>query len=424
MKVSLKEAVMNDFIALRSCTTEEEEEDDGDSFSPPSSCCAPRSTCTSFSFPPLLLKESTTGSSSSSSEQDDNSIRSDHDDDTDSTNTELFVDAQQELDDDDDDDDNTTSIVLTEDDDECWNSNRVDEIAQLWELSTQERSDLEELGRRLRDIPHDCRKKKKNHPAAVVRFLRGARGDPKAAETMFRNMIQWRRQNNVDTILQDYQPPPDLLHYWPGYNVDGFDLDGDPIYVDRGGRFDVPGMLARYGHDELIQFNIWMREKIEESDFYKEYYPAQHEGRSVKQVTVVEDVGGIDSRLITNAAARNLVSELMRMDQENYPEQVKRIIVIGLPSGFMFAWNLVKPLFGEAVCERLIFAGTSNGTKTRAVLAQYMDLQVLPDCIVPGIGQGRAAVPYMTGDLSGGPVPAAVPVHNDNNNTTTTTTNV
>jgi len=184
---------------------------------------------------------------------------------------------------------------------------------------------LEQLGRRLRDIDHF-----KNNPGVVVRFLRGARpsGDVKAAETMFWNMIQWRMDNKVDTILQDYQPSPEFLDYWPGCTVDGLDKDGDPVVVDRAGRIDGAGLLARCRHDDLIRFNIWLREAVDQTEFYKEDYPRKM-GRPIKQVTVVEDVGAIGIQYLTNAAAvHHLVRENMRMDQDNYPENVKRVIVL------------------------------------------------------------------------------------------------
>lgn len=335
----------------------------------------------SVSSRPPLLKEATTASSTSSSELDDSSVSEIND--IDSNGQSFLVD------------DGVDNIEHRE---EEWSSSNVDKIAELWKLSDQERTNLEQLGLRLRDIDHF-----KNNPGVAVRFLRGARprGDLKAAETMFRKMIQWRMENNVDTILQDYQPPPDLLDYWPMCTMDRLDKDGDPICVDRGGRLDGAGLLKRYGHDEIVRLNVWLREAIDQTEFYKEY-PSKM-GHPVKQVTIVEDVGAIGIQYLTNYGVQHMLRDIMRMDEANYPENVKRIIVIGLPKAFMIVWNILKPLFGDTLCEKMVF--TSSGSAAEKVLSQYMDLEVLPDCLVPGVGKGRAVESYMTDNLEGGPLP-------------------
>lgn len=291
-------------------------------------------------------------------------------------------------------DDSSDDAPLLDEEGE-WNSSNVDKIAKLWELSAQQRAELEQMGRRLQDIDHS-----KNNPGDVMRFIRARPGDLDAAETMFRNMIQWRVENNVDTILQDYEAPQDLLEYWPGCTMDGLDKDGDAICVDRGGRLDVPGLLARLGHDDFIRFQIWLRENPNELKWVKEF--EARNGRPMKQMTIIEDLSGLKFRqLLMNREVRNMLGEISRMDQDNYPENAKRIIIIGVPNAFMVVWNAIKHLFDDGLCEKMIFSSSKGAER---VLAKYIDLEVLPDCIVPGIGKGRA-IEGMSNDIEGGPVP-------------------
>jgi len=300
---------------------------------------------------------------------------------------------------DDGSDDEQLLVVEDEDADGKWNSSNVDKISKLWELSTKQRSELEQMGRRLQDIDHF-----KNTPAEVIRFIRARPGDLDAAETMFRNMIDWRSQSGADTILQDYQPPQFLVDYFPSCTLESLDKDGDSsICVDRGGCMDYPGLVARFGHDELMRFLIWLREHPRELKWTKEFEAKN--GRPWKQQTIIEDISCASlahlSQLWMDKEARNMLGEITQMDQDYYPENVKRIIVIGVPSAFMVVWKAVKHLFDDGLREKMVFASTKGAAK---VLAKYVDLEVLPDCIVPGIGKGRA-IEGMSNDLTGGPVP-------------------
>ena len=63
--------------------------------------------------------------------------------------------------------------------------------------------------------------------------MRARPKDLKAQVEMFKNMIEWRKENNVETILKDYTPDKLLWRYYPGAMLKGYDKEGDPVYLER-----------------------------------------------------------------------------------------------------------------------------------------------------------------------------------------------
>ena len=280
-----------------------------------------------------------------------------------------------------------------------WNETSVASVAKLWDLSATEREALIGLGTKL---SRDYDNHRKTKPSEIVRFLRARPNDVKDAEEMFRNMMEWRQEHRVDTILQDYTPPQELLQKYPGAVLRGVDRDGDPIYVGRVGVTDGVGMLRNYGHDEIIKHAIWIREMVSTGSWIQDYenHAVNETPRIIKRITIIEDCHGISLSTHMNRQLLNAYSDVMRLDQDNYPETAKRLIIIRTPVIFRLVWSIIKHFFDKGVVDKMIFAGSSD---YQEVLRQYMDLEVLPEEIAPGIGKG-AAIPGMPPNFGGGPI--------------------
>ena len=277
---------------------------------------------------------------------------------------------------------------------ERWSRSGVKEVVDLWELSAKEQRDLERLGEQLCDVAHF-----KNTPSEVIRFLRARSGNLKAAESMFRNMIQWRIENKVDTILQWYRPPREILDHYPGSILQGHDKAGDPIFIERLGVTDGVGMLERYGRHELIHHAIWLRELVSTGDWIQHYQKRQ--GRAVRQITIMEDLHGL-SIAHMNRQLLSVYAEIMRIDQDCYPEVAKQMIIIRAPTIFRVIWIIAKHFFDPGVLAGMIFTGPNN---YKQVLSEHFDLEILPNVIVPeGKGQAAEGLP-LPGNFEGGPLP-------------------
>merc|ERR1712176_1001887 len=237
----------------------------------------------------------------------------------------------------------------------------------------------------------------RNSPEYVVRFMKVHPKNLKAAEDMFRKMIEWRIENDVDTILEDYTPPQEILDFHPGAMLYGLDRDGDPIYVERLGVTDVVHLYKKYGKDEMMKYAIWIRE-MNTSSAWKKDYEAKH-GRLLKQYNVLQDVHGLN-RSHLNFKVLSDYGAVVRMDQDNYPEVAKRIFVIRAPSLFRFFWSAMKVFFDKSMVDRMKFCGNQT---YKTELMEYLDLEVLPNAMLEE-GKGKAAKGFPP-KFEGGKVP-------------------
>lgn len=273
-----------------------------------------------------------------------------------------------------------------------WHEEATQFVTEYWELSHSEQDDLRLLRDALQDVDHW-----KNCPDTVVRFLRARPGDPNAAEKMFRDMVQWRLDNKVDTILEDYTPPTLMQKYTPGAVLKGLDREGDPIFASRLGATDTTGLLEKYGEDELVQYAIWIRELVSRGDWKEEYEKQQ--GRPVKRVTIIEDLDGFS--VLPSSKEISVYGKIMRLDQDNYCETAKKLLIIRAPFLFRAVWAVVKHFFDVGVVDKMVFAGSSD---YKDVLSNYIDPEVLPSEIHPELGKGEVAK-GMIYNFKGGLVP-------------------
>jgi len=276
-------------------------------------------------------------------------------------------------------------------DDDPWSDEEVRRIADLWELTQSGRGRLGELGDRLRDVRHHF-----NTPNKAVRYLLAKNHNVDAAESMFRDMIRWRRDSGADSFLDEHVLHSDFVDHYPCGILEARDRHGDPIFLSRTGATDGAGFLERHGRDEMIKFSIYMRESI--LRWIDEEY-----GRPFRQLVIVEDLDGLCRRKHMSGQLLLTFGEIMRLDQDNYAESAKVIILIRTPSIFRIVWGLTKHFFDARVRDKMIFCGPHN---YQEVLRQYLgdDLEsILPDTIVPN-GRGRAVEcmrdSFLGGDLA------------------------
>lgn len=256
----------------------------------------------------------------------------------------------------------------------------IDYYSQYWNLTTSQSKALMELRDRLVDVTNLGL----NRPMNVVRYLRAQAYSPSLAEVMFRNMLAWRETNRVDTFImtKDYTPPKDLVDRYPGAILKGNDLHGDPIFVNRTGVTDIVGLLETYGQEAMIQYEIYRRESGMIGSWIPEW--ERQSGRPIKQVLVIEDLQGLSGRVLSPKVAA-FYGPVMELDQNNYPDAAKKVVVIRAPAIFCAAWAVAKRFFPPFLQEKMCFCSANNYLQ---VLSEHVDLNVLPPCINPaGSGQ-------------------------------------
>ena len=212
-----------------------------------------------------------------------------------------------------------------------WSDAQFQEMARLWNLTEKEEWQMLDLKDQLSDLDHW-----KNDPFEVVRYLREYRC-PKKALHMFRKMVEWRWQEDIDTFLDRYGDPPPLMHYLPVFLCQTLDRDGDPIYVERTGASDPYGLLCAYGIDALADYTQFIREmttsrrhahgsSASSSARYCwqcDYYEPLLQKR-MTQFTVIMDMEGLNYRHIRGGLL-SLLKRMARISQGTFLSRVHLI---------------------------------------------------------------------------------------------------
>ena len=292
-----------------------------------------------------------------------------------------------------------TTTATTAPDYEPWSEANLQDVIALWKLSAKDEGRLRTLQRRVADVPHTW-----NDPHVLLRYMFAPHGYSKA-EQHFREMIAWRLQHKVDTILEDYTPHPVLLDYAsPLVFLDHCDRDGDPIYLERGGCLDGHGLLQRFSKDELMRHAIWLRELHSSGPWVDGYEASQ--GRCIKDITVIFDLQGLSMTRHYHPTVLAWFQSHMQMTDLYYPGPIKRIIVIRAPAVFRMIWSVVKHFFPQCSRDKMIFPSNHNYLE---VLNKYMDADAcLPPVIHPKGGRGKAALGMESLGLEAGRIPEAV----------------
>jgi CRAL/TRIO domain len=271
-----------------------------------------------------------------------------------------------------------------------WSIENLQYIRTLWNLSDEHYQELCRLKDQLSDIDHW-----KNSPYEVVRFVTGPQGPQ--AEEMFRAMIKWRLENEVDTILESYKPPKILLDYIPSAVLAGYDREGDPIYLERGGSIDGYGLLTRYGKEKLMKHIIWTRESVSRGRWIEDYERTM--GRPPTRMTIIYDLKGLGSRHM-KAGVLPFFTQSLAITQQRYNGLAKRFIILRAPPIFNFMWGVCKHAFPKGAVKKMVLTGPHNYME---VLDKYVDRNLLPPCIYPE-GKGEVAI-GMPARLEGGLIP-------------------
>jgi len=90
----------------------------------------------------------------------------------------------------------------------------------------------------------------------MLRFCRARKFKLADIQLMFTNFIVWRRENNVDTIIEDFDfSERDAVQAIYPHGYHGVDRIGRPIYIERIGILNVPKLFEITTEERMIRHN-------------------------------------------------------------------------------------------------------------------------------------------------------------------------
>lgn len=207
---------------------------------------------------------------------------------------------------------------------------------------------------------------------ALRRFLRSRNHDVAKAIDAVVATLAWRDKEGIDSIMETFDFPErqQLFEMYP----EGFfctDDEGRPVYYQRPGGLDLRKLNKFTSLQRAVRYHLRKQEWM-----LRDVLPAASiaAGRRIHQNTLVLDLHGIGVTSLAGDVGR-VVSEILRVDQDHYPELMARCIVIRAPTSFKIIWKLVRPLLNPRTRDKVTLC---SGKSREALAAAGLPLEHVP----------------------------------------------
>ncbi|KAI9561416.1 hypothetical protein GHT06_012373 [Daphnia sinensis] len=243
----------------------------------------------------------------------------------------------------------------------------------LSQLNDDQRATLKQF----REAVKDCKLPAQSDDVYLLRWLVARDFDLAKSEKMLRNSMEWRKNNRIDTIIEDFKSPEVLTKYF-GVGHIGADKYKNYAVVVRYGALDLKGILLSVKRKDYLTHAIKI---VEQSIVAARNNPAKYipSPTTISQSTVIIDMAGFSMRHITYKPALDTAMQMLQLNEANYPEFLRRVFVINAPKIFSILYSLAKPFMHEKTRNKVRIYG-HDADQWKAALLEDFDPEELPAC--------------------------------------------
>ncbi|KAI1292016.1 SEC14-like protein 2 [Halotydeus destructor] len=182
----------------------------------------------------------------------------------------------------------------------------------------------------------------------LTRWLRARHYDVVSAEAMLRRHMQWKKLFNVDNLIDEFDAPEVLKKYYPGGLV-GHDRDHCPVWIIPMGNMDIKGLFHSVKKTDFSRYTI-RQLQLSEEDMKVQ---SERTGKMIDTHSFILDMENFAMKDLAWKPAVDLITQLITMFEDHYPERLKKVYVVNAPKYFPLAYALVKPFLADETANKV-----------------------------------------------------------------------
>ncbi|OVA11629.1 CRAL-TRIO domain [Macleaya cordata] len=205
----------------------------------------------------------------------------------------------------------------------------------------------------------------------LLRFLRMRSFDLLQAKDAYLKMLKWREECEVDAIAKEFkfEEYREVKSCYP-HGFHGVDKYGRPLYIERLGMINLNALFQVTTIDRFVTYHISEQEKT-----LNLRYPACSVAakRHLASTTSILDVKGVGMNNFSKPA-RDLFTEIQKIDSNYYPETLHRLFIVNAGSGFRVLWKALRAFLDARTIAKIQVLGSNYQNK----LIEVIDPSNLP----------------------------------------------
>lgn len=204
-------------------------------------------------------------------------------------------------------------------------------------------------------MPYDANR----DPPVPDSFIEICDGNLAEAENRWAATLDWRRLNNVDSILSEPQ-----LHFhkvkalYPHF-IHGRSKKGNLVFYEQPGSADINTLLTELGMQGLLRHYIFVSEWI-----FQNIKPHETE-----KYICVWDLTGLSFYDIFGGDTLRVTTEIMKVTAAHYPDNSDKMFIINAPSWFTTLWRIISPFVNASTRRKLSIYGSNYISELEAYIA-------------------------------------------------------